>query len=75
MAATVSLVLTLDPYILRGASTIRIHSGLPLLMLGVSVAFAHGLGFQPASRLSRALLHPAVGWTLLGAGASLIALG
>ena len=75
IAATVSLVLTLDPYILRSASTIRIHIGLPFLMLGVSVAFAHGLGFQPGSPLSRALLHPAVGWGLLAAGASLIAVG
>ena len=75
IAAIVSLILTLDPYILRTASTFRVHTGLPLLMLGVSVAFAHGLGFQSASRLSRALLHPVTGWTLLMAGASLIGSG
>jgi Cyd operon protein YbgE (Cyd_oper_YbgE) len=74
VAGLASLALTLDPCLLNGVSATRIHAGLPLLMLGVSGAFACGLGFQPSGRISRALVQPALAWALLGAGTSLIVL-
>ncbi|MBV8474531.1 MAG: hypothetical protein JO107_07965 [Hyphomicrobiales bacterium] len=73
-AGAASLALTLDPYVLNGVSSARVHAGLPLLMLGVSGAFAHGLGFRPAQPILRGLLHPAVAWILFGAGASVLAI-
>ena len=71
-AAAISLALTLDPYVLNGVSSARLHEGLPLLMFGVSSAFAYGLGFRAKSTPIRALTHPAAAWTLLVAGAAFI---
>jgi predicted membrane protein len=71
----ISLALTLDPYILGGVSSSRVHAGLPVLMLGVSSAFADGLGFSASSRLMRTLFHPALAWALIGVGMSLMLLG
>ena len=71
-AAAISLGLTLDPYVLNGVSSARLHEGLPLLMLGVSNAFAYGLGFRPASRSMRAFISPVAAWALLVAGAAFI---
>lgn len=73
-AGAISLALTLDPFLLNGVPPLRLHAGLPLMMLGVSGAFAHGLGYRPSSRVIRALVAPATAWLLLVAGASLIAL-
>ena len=74
-ACAVSLALLLDPYLLNGVSLDRVHEGLPLLMLGVSAAFAYGLGFTSDRPIVRALLHPALAWALIGAGVGLMALG
>ncbi len=73
-AGVISLTLMLDPYMLNGASALRVHEGLPLLMLGVSSAFVYGLGFRPARIATRVLLHPAVTWALLGIGGALVVL-
>ena len=73
-AGAISFALMLDPYILNGVSAFRVHAGLPVLMLGASSAFAYGLAFRPSGRMARVLLHPALAWTLLGAGAALMAL-
>ena len=73
-AGGISFALMLDPYILNGVSAFRVHAGLPVLMLGASSAFAYGLAFRPSGRMARVLLHPALAWTLLGAGAALMAL-
>jgi predicted membrane protein len=54
VALTVSLVLLLDPYVLGAHLSWRIHAGLPLLMLGVSISFAYALGFKPDGRALRA---------------------
>jgi predicted membrane protein len=72
VAGATSLALTLDPYILNRASSASLHEGLPLLMLGVSNAFAYGLGFRPASRSMRAFISPVAAWALLVAGAAFI---
>jgi predicted membrane protein len=75
VAGATSLVLTLDPYVLAGVSASRVHTGLPLLMLGVSGAFIFGFGFTPTHRVARGLFHPALTWGLFGVGAALLALG
>jgi hypothetical protein len=73
-AGAISLALMLDPYILNGASALRVHEGLPLLMIGVSSAFAYGLGLRAFSLTARILLHPALAWALMGVGAALMLL-
>jgi predicted membrane protein len=73
-ASAVSLMLLLDPYLLNGVSLVRVHEGLPLLMLGISAAFAYGLGFSATNPIVRALLHPALACALIGAGVGLMAL-
>jgi len=73
VAATISLALTLDPYLLNHVPTARMHEGASLLMFGVSGAFIFGLGFTPANRLARAALHPAAIFAAIGAGVWLLA--
>lgn len=73
VAATISLALTLDPYLLTHVAMARMHAGASLLMIGVSGAFIFGLGFTPASGLARAALHPAAIFAAIGAGVWLLA--
>ncbi|MBV8568335.1 MAG: hypothetical protein JO273_23065 [Methylobacteriaceae bacterium] len=74
-ALAVSLVLLLDPYILGPRLSWQIHSGLPLMMTGVSISFAYALGYKPDRRALHAAFHPAVGWLLLAVGAAILATG
>jgi predicted membrane protein len=74
IASGVSLALMLDPYVLRGVSSSRIHEGLPILLLGVSGAFTHGFGFRPTSRIVRAFANPIAISSLLCVGAVLVVL-
>ena len=71
-AGGVSLVLLLYPYALRGVPDSRVHAGLPLMMLGAAGLFAHGLGFEPALRATRFLLHPVLSWLLFAAGMQMV---
>jgi predicted membrane protein len=73
-AGAISLALTLDPFLLHGVPPLRLHVGLPLMMLGVSSAFVHGLGYRPSRRILGVFVYPATAWALLAAGVSLIAL-
>ncbi len=73
VAGLVSLALMLDPYLLAGVSSSRVHGALPPMMLGVAGLFVYGLGFEPNGRLLRMILHPAVSWLLFLAGAVAIA--
>jgi len=68
VAAFISLLLTVDPYVLRNIPDLRIHTGLPLIMLGVSGLFMHGLGLYAPTRAWRIACHPVVAWSLLMAG-------
>ena len=43
-ASAVSLMLLLDPYLLNGVSLVRVHEGLPLLMLPVWVSLLALMG-------------------------------
>jgi predicted membrane protein len=75
VALGVSGVLLIDPYVLGPQLSWRIHAGLPPLMLGVSILFAHAVGFKPDAGALRAAFHPLVGWLLLDAGAAILAAG
>jgi len=70
-----SLLLLLDPYVLRGIPDGRIHAGLPLMMLGAAGMFMHGLGFEAKSGFVRIVFHPAAAWLLFAAGALVIVAG
>jgi predicted membrane protein len=39
-----------------------------LILTGMSVGFAHGLGFRPTTRAWRWLLSPWTAWPLMGLG-------
>jgi predicted membrane protein len=67
-AGVVSLVLMLDPYVLHGVSSTRLHVGVPLLLLSVSGAFVYGFGFRPANGLARATIHPLILLALFAVG-------
>jgi predicted membrane protein len=68
-ACGASLALTVDPYILRSASTEKVHEGLPLLLLGLSSALVYGLGFEAENPATRLFVRPLTGWTFAAAGA------
>jgi predicted membrane protein len=67
-AGLFSLVILLDPYLLAGVPSWRLHSGLPVTMLGGVGLFMHGLGFVPWTEAIRLLFHPATAWLLFVAG-------
>jgi predicted membrane protein len=55
--------------------TPMLHSALPLMLIGVSAALVHGVGFRPENRALKILFSPVVAWPLIGVGIVLIALG
>ncbi len=73
-ASAVSAVLMLYPYALGTAMTPMLHTALPLLLIGVSGAFVHGMGFRPEAKALRVLFSPVAAWPLMAAGAALLAI-
>jgi predicted membrane protein len=71
-ALAVSLALLLFPFLLRWVPETRLHTALPLMLLGVAGGFVHGAGFSPDNRLLRVLFGPACAWTLMVGGALLM---
>jgi len=67
-AGAVSLVLTVDPYVLSGIPQWRVHAGLPLTMLGAAGLFMHGFGFEARNGVLRRVFHPLVAWLFFTAG-------
>jgi cyd operon protein YbgE len=70
----ISALLMLYPYALGTKMTPMLHSGLPLLLLGVSGALVHGVGFRPENRWLRMLFSPIAAWPLIAVGVALLAL-
>jgi predicted membrane protein len=68
-ALAASLALMLFPFLLRHVPETRLHSALPVMLLGVASAFVHGVGFTPDNKLLRALFGPACAWALMVVGA------
>lgn len=59
----------LFPFLLRGIPPVRLHTALPIMLLGVAAAFVHGIGFVPDNRALRVLFGPVCAWVLLAGGA------
>ena len=70
----VSTLLMLYPYALGTTMTPMLHSALPLLLIGVSAALVHGVGFRPENRALRVLFSPIAAWPLIAIGAALLVL-
>ncbi len=73
VAGLISLSLLLDPYLLAGVPSWRLHTGLPIVMLGTAGLFIHGVGFVPRVGALRAVFHPLTAWLLLAVGAIVMA--
>ncbi len=73
VAGLFSLAILLDPYLLAGVPSWRVHAGLPIMMLGGAGLFMHGLGFVPRTEAIRLLFHPLTAWLLFAAGAAITA--
>jgi predicted membrane protein len=74
-ALAASLALMLFPFLLRHVPTTRLHSALPLLLLGVAGAFIYGVGYRPDQKLLRVLFGPACAWALMIGGAWMLFAG
>ncbi|CAM5767118.1 hypothetical protein LMIY3S_02054 [Labrys miyagiensis] len=68
VAGIASLLLMLYPYVLNGVPGWKMHTGLPVMMLGVTGLYMAGLGFSPRSKLLRAIFHPLAAWMLFALG-------
>lgn len=73
-ALSLSAVLLLYPRLLGSRLGPVEHALLPVLLLGVSGAFVVGLGYRPDNRLARAVLSPAVSWSLMSLGLAVLVL-
>lgn len=72
-AGSISLLLLVYPYVLNAVPSWRVHTGLPLMMLGAAGLFMHGLGFQVRGKVLRLVFHPAVAWLLFAIGGFVLA--
>jgi predicted membrane protein len=73
VAGSFSLVILLYPYLLTGVPPWRVHTGLPIMMLGAAGQFMHGLGFVPRIAAIRIVFHPVMAWLLFVAGGGVTA--
>ncbi|MBX9710204.1 MAG: cyd operon YbgE family protein [Xanthobacteraceae bacterium] len=67
-----SVMLMLFPFLLHQVSSSRLHTGLPILMLGVAGTFVHGVGYVPDNKFLRILFGPFCSWTLILIGGLLL---
>jgi predicted membrane protein len=67
-ALAASLALMLLPFLLRHVQETRLHSALPIMLLGVAGAFVYGIGYRPDNKLLQILFGPICAWTLMIAG-------
>jgi cyd operon protein YbgE len=49
------------------------HGWLALLMIGMSLAYVHGVGYVPRTRLLRPVFGPLAAWPLIGLAALTLA--
>jgi predicted membrane protein len=62
----------LFPFMLHGVPGTRLHTGLPIMMLGVSGTLVYGIGYIPDTKSLRYLFSPLCAWLLIIAGAFLL---
>ena len=67
-AFAASFGLMLFPFLLRHVQEARLHSALPVMMLGVAGACIYGIGYDPDNKLLRLLFGPVCAWALMVGG-------
>lgn len=68
-ALAVSLALMLFPFLLRHVPETRLHSALPIILLGVTGSIIHGIGYLP---LLKILFGPTCSWAMMIGGMFLL---
>jgi predicted membrane protein len=74
-ALAASLALMLFPFLLRHVPGTRLHSALPVLLLGVAGLLVYGIGFIPDNRFLKILFGAMAPWVLVVGGIVLMAAG
>lgn len=75
LALTTSGVFLIAPFLVAQKTTGAVHGLASLMMVGVTGAFVHGVGFVPRKAVWRWLFSPMVCWPLLiGSGVGLLLL-
>jgi predicted membrane protein len=67
-ALAISAALMLFPFMLNGVPASRLHAALPIMLLGVTGALVHGIGYRPDHRLLRMLFRPICAWLMISGG-------
>jgi predicted membrane protein len=65
LALPVSAVLLVAPFLLAHHLSDADHGLLSLMMIGLTGALVHGMGYVPRARVLRLLFSPAVAWPLV----------
>ena len=65
LSLAASAVLTVAPFLIARQMTPAGHAILPVLLLGISAGFVHGLGYVPRLFFMRALATPLFAWPLI----------
>ena len=65
LSLVVTAVLMVAPFLVARQLTPATHAILPFLLLGISAAFIHGVGYNPRLRFMRALATPMCAWPLI----------
>ena len=71
-ASAVSLGLMLFPFLLHSVPAARLHSALPLMLLGVTGGFVYGIGYMPDNTFLRIMFGPVSAWAMMIGGAILV---
>jgi predicted membrane protein len=72
VALAASVILMLFPFLLRHVPQGRIHTALPVMLLGLAGAFVYGVGYRPDNKLLRILFGPLCAWLLIAGGTFLL---
>jgi predicted membrane protein len=73
LALAVTLVVTAYPRLFAHSMHDVPHGGLALLMIGMSLAYVHGVGYVPTTRWLRPLFGPLAAWALIALAAAMLA--
>jgi predicted membrane protein len=74
LALAVTLLVIAYPRLLAQSMNDVPHGVLALLMLGMSAAYVHGVGYVPETGWLRPLFGPLAAWSLIGISGCLIAI-
>ncbi|GGF43563.1 hypothetical protein GCM10011611_57500 [Aliidongia dinghuensis] len=72
LAVAATALLIAAPFVVARQMSPATHAILPVLLLGISVAFVHGLGYVPRLFFFRALATPLIAWSLILGSAAML---